>query len=74
MTYITVEDAITVLKAAMQNESDIAWSWHCNVAVAMQDEGVSHKVSNAGATRFMQNAFGVDTSKAPIPKEMSDGY
>lgn len=68
MSYDTVGDAVTALEAAMKGDPGLAWAWHCNIAVAMQDEGVSHTVSNAGAARFMKTAFGVDTSKAPMPE------
>lgn len=59
---IEVEAAIAALKLALQKDPDYAWSWHCAVAVSMQDEGVSHTVANRGAVRFMQMAFEVDTS------------
>lgn len=59
--------AVRVLSRCIQKDPDLAWAWHCNIAVMMQDEGVSHAVSNRGAARFMKLAFGVDTSKAPIP-------
>jgi hypothetical protein len=66
---IGLEAAIAVVKLAMRKDPDYAWSWHCAVAVCMQDEGVSHAVSNRGAVRFMRMAFGVDT--APSLKKMA---
>ena len=65
----SVEEAMKTLRKAMQEDMGYAWTWHCNVAVAMQDEGVSHEISNKGAARFMQWAFGIDTTKAPRPIE-----
>lgn len=69
MSYIPVTEALVVLETAMIKDPEFAWGWHCNIAVAMQDEGVSYAVSNAGAARFMKNDFKVDTSKAPMPTE-----
>lgn len=57
-----VEGAVATLKAAMRNDPDYAWGWHCAVAVSMQNEGVSPAVADRGAVRFMRMAFEVDTS------------
>jgi len=57
-----VAHSFNVVKAAMQADSSYAWSWHCNIAMAMFDEGVPHETANRGAVRFMQMAFDVDTS------------
>ena len=57
--------ALLVLSKAMLEDPGYAWSWHCNVAVAMQDEGAPHDAGNAAAARFMRAAFGVDTSNPP---------
>lgn len=67
-----IHDAIQTLSQAMQFDSNLAWAWHCNIAIMVQDAGVSHKVSNDGAARFMRLAFHVDTSKAPIPEKNND--
>ena len=52
-----------ILKENLQRDMDYAWAWFCNIAVPMQDEGVSHEVSNKAAARVMQNLFGVDITK-----------
>lgn len=57
--------ALAELSMAMQNDEGYAWTWHCNVACAMMDEGAPHGAANAAAARFMRAAFGVDTTKAP---------
>ena len=57
-----IEAALNILRKAMKEDYDYAWSWHCNVAVMMQDAEASHRISNDGAARFMKLAFGVDTS------------
>ena len=62
---ISCGEALKVLSDAMKADPGYAWSWHCNVAMAAMDEGVSHEAGNAAAARFMSSAFGVDTSNAP---------
>lgn len=67
---VTIADAYDRLKQAMQDDSIYAWGWHCNVAVASQDEGMEFMASNRAAARFMFNAFGVDTSKSQHYKDV----
>ena len=50
------------LSQAMQNDQDLAWTWHCNIAVGSLDEGVDHKTANLAAARFMSVVFGVDVT------------
>lgn len=38
-----------------------AWSWHCNIAVCAQDEGLEYQASQRAASRFMRLLFGFDT-------------
>ena len=52
----------TALSKAMQSDSDFAWTWHCCVATAFQDEGGDHQQSNMAAARFMKQAFEVDVT------------
>lgn len=63
---LNVQEARETMTAAMDEDPGFAWSWHCNVAVAMMDEGVSHEQANAGASRFMEAAFGVETGLTEI--------
>ncbi len=51
------------LRAFLQADLDVAWSWHCNFAMPMQDEGVSHEQANRAAARIMVGIFGVDVTK-----------
>lgn len=51
------------LKTLIQEDHEYAWGWHCNIAMASIDEGVSPAIGNRAAARFMQMCFGVDTSK-----------
>lgn len=60
------------LRRLLQKSDDYAWSWHCNIAVTAQDEGVSHEVANRIANRFMQSCFQIDT-KEPVLKPEKKG-
>ena len=61
------EQAVKTLSDNMKENYDFAWSWHCNIAMAAYDEGLSHTAANKAAERFMSNAFGVDTSRGDAP-------
>lgn len=51
------------LRAAILADSAYAWSWHCNVAMPLQDSGVSHEKANLAAAKFMKSVFGVDVTQ-----------
>jgi len=53
--------ALWILRRAMKNDPDYAWSWHCNIAMVAQDAGASHKEANERTSDFMHNLFGVRT-------------
>jgi hypothetical protein len=55
--------AFDMLKALIQADDDMAWTWHCNIAMPFVDEGGSHKMANHAAARFMSTAFDVDVTK-----------
>jgi len=55
------DNPFDLLKESIQKDSDYAHSWHCNIAMAFYDEGGTHEMSNRAATRFMKNAFDVET-------------
>jgi hypothetical protein len=57
------EHPVGPFKRCIQASEDYAWTWHCCIAVSMQDEGVSHQTSNKAAARFMKLAFDVDVTK-----------
>jgi hypothetical protein len=57
--------AFAVLRQAMHDDPEYAWSWHCNIAMASVDEGRTHFQANRAAARFMQNCFGIDITKSP---------
>lgn len=52
------QTAMEVLSNAINENDEFAWGWHCNIAVAAQDEGMSHEDSQKVARRFMGWAFG----------------
>jgi len=51
------------LSEAFKNDAGYAWSWHCNLAMSMVDEGVDRVTANRAAARFMKLAFGVVTKE-----------
>jgi len=67
-----VTDAFDVVKKAMKDDPELAWSWHSNIAMSFYDElGLVERsenrsvVCNRAAARFMAMCFDVDTSKEP---------
>lgn len=48
---------------ALMDDPEWSWSWHCNLACMLLDEGVPHANANERAASFMKTAFGVDVSK-----------
>jgi hypothetical protein len=60
---MSIASSFEELKEAIQNDPDYAWSWHCNLAVPMQDEGMSPYSSQLAASRILSNFFGVDMLK-----------
>lgn len=59
----TIENELQTIKQAMAEDPHFAWGWHCNVSMAMQDEGVDPTQANLGAARFMKLAFDIDTTE-----------
>lgn len=63
--------AMDELRKAFKEDPGYAWSWHCNIAMAMYDEfpdsfwvpdrSEQHKICNKAASRFMKNAFDIET-------------
>lgn len=66
---LSVPDAFNVLKKAMQDDPEYAWSWHCNLAMSFYDEietcesNDAHVICNHAASRFMRLCFDIDTAK-----------
>ncbi len=57
-------EAMNVIRRAMRDDPGYAWTWHCNIAILLLDEGVAHDRANSRASGFMRLAFDVET-KAP---------
>ena len=57
-----VSKLVSCLSQRMQNDQDLAWTWHCNIVAASLDEDVDHETANRAAARFMSVAFGVDVT------------
>ena len=64
----------TKFKNFVVGDPSLAWSWHCNIAVAFVDEGGDHKLANRAAARFMQLCFGVDTSDLPEYEKLKEDW
>ena len=66
---ITPKKSVKVLRKAFKKDPGYAYSWHCNIAMAMMDSigpgdmdyAYAHKICNEAASRFMKLAFDVDT-------------
>lgn len=43
---------------ALQNDKEMQWSYHCNIACAIMDEGIDSKTANLAAERFMGTLLG----------------
>ena len=65
-----IKNAVDTLKKAFKADPAFAHTWHCNIAMAVQDSdkwlreslSIQHAVANDGASRFMKLAFDVETS------------
>lgn len=57
---MTIKEAIDTLKQAMADDPDYAYGWHCNIAMAFQDEGADYEQAQRAASRFMRTAFDVE--------------
>ena len=62
--------AFNIIKRAMETDIDYAWGWHCNIAMASVDEGLSHEAANKAAARFMYTCFGVKTYESKQYKDL----
>lgn len=62
---ITYKDALNGLTFYLNQQPDLAWSWHCNLAMMAVDSGASHLEANIRTADFMLRAFEVDIQKLP---------
>lgn len=66
-------EAMNTLRKAFAEDPGYAWAWHCSIAMAMYDEfpdsfwvpnrSEQLKIANKAASKFMKNAFGIETHK-----------
>jgi hypothetical protein len=53
-----------VIKDAVQNDQEYAWSFHCNLAAPMMDACmIDHREANVSAALVMAQLFQVDMTK-----------
>lgn len=71
---ITSTLALDCLSAAFKNDLNYAWTWHCNLAMAMQDQGMGKVQSQVATANFMKQAFDVDTRNCEEYKEWQKMY
>ena len=70
-----IEQAMAILKRAFRDDPEFAYGWHSNIAMSCYDAMPSGghaenlRIGNEAATRFMNLAFGVETSQ-----DMLDGF
>lgn len=62
---LELASSVSTIRGAMAKDTDYAWAWHCNIAMAAFDAGCPHDVANEGAARFMELLASVDTRKHP---------
>jgi hypothetical protein len=59
---ITYKDALNAIQFYLKENQDLAWSWHCNIAMTAVDAGAPHLEANKRTADFMRRAFGVDVT------------
>lgn len=66
------KDSIDTLIKHLKSDDDLAWSWHCNIAMPVFDTFYSElpKLSNDAAARVMRNLFDVDIKKTKYWKDL----
>ena len=63
MSALLIRLAIWFLTRQMHRDTEYAWTWHCNLAIAAYDEGLEHHAANRAAGRFMNSLFRLDTTR-----------
>lgn len=58
-----IAKAMDDLKAAMRDDPEYAWAWHCNIAVPIMDSiDVTHEQANIAAAHLMSFLFDCDVT------------
>lgn len=66
--------AMRTLSEEMKKDPDLAWAWHCNLAMMAVDAGAKHEEANKRAADLMRRAFGVSTDEYPHYKNIMSQY
>jgi hypothetical protein len=59
---VTYEDALKAFAFYFKQQPDLAWSWHCNIAMLAVDAGAPHLEANMRTADFMRRAFDIDVT------------
>lgn len=77
----TTKEAFDALQKQLQNDDDLAWGWHCNIAMAIYDtvqpavdHHNKHRFANEAAARTMSRIFNVDMTKHRHWEDMKKGW
>ena len=63
---MSIKKELDTIKKAMKEDSDFAWSWHCNLAMPIHDmTRLSKRKCNQIAVVLMKHLFEIDTSENP---------
>jgi hypothetical protein len=58
---MTEPHPLEALKADIASDPEIAWGWHCNLAMPIMDVvGCNHEQANQAAAHLMQHLFDYD--------------
>lgn len=63
-----IKNCLDGLTNAIKKDEDYAWTWHCNIAMPIQDEGISNRYANEAAASVMKHIFDVDITKSEYYK------
>lgn len=61
----TVPAAISTVCAALRDDPEYAWAWHCNITMSAVDAGAAHSAASEGSARFLQTLASTDVRKDP---------
>lgn len=62
-------DAMRIITEYFNNDSELAWAWHCYIAGVLLNDGFPHETANKIAATLMEELFSVRTREHPYYKE-----
>jgi hypothetical protein len=75
------QSAFDALKKQLHDDEEMAWAWHCNIAMAVYDTTQPavdyhnrHRFANEAAARTLSRLFDVDMTKHPHWEDMKAGW